>query len=233
MSAPFEGEQRRDLRPVGLKLLEGRVDRGVFVGWVLQLDDAERQSVDEQHDVGPPFMVVLEDGELIDGEPVVRARFVEVQHAHLGAANPTVCVGVLHSDAGDDHAMEVAVPGLQRRPGRAGQSVVGVVEGVVGYLGVEARESGSQAAVQNNLVVAGAFRGRRVGPDGWTVQDGPAERPEPVEGDSFDGRFRHECFGHGATPSSVVHADRCRVVNAHGRRFQSANSQLAGDKLWE
>ena len=178
-------------------------------------------------------MAVLDDGELVHGEPVVRVRFVEVQHAHLGAANPSVCVGVLHSDAGDDHPMEVAVPGLQRRPGRVGQSVVGVVEGVVGYVGVEAGERGSQAAVQNNLVVVGAFSGRRVGRDVRTVRDGPAERPSQSRATASTVDSDTDASVMVATPSSFVRPDRCRIVNAPVASSSPSTPQFARDKLWE
>jgi hypothetical protein len=47
------GQQRRDLGLVGLELLEGFPDVGLLVGGVLQLDDRQRQAVDEQDDVGP------------------------------------------------------------------------------------------------------------------------------------------------------------------------------------
>ena len=57
------------------------------VGGVLQLDDRERQAVDEQHDVGPPFMAVLDDGELVDRETVVAVRLLEVEHSNLTAAD--------------------------------------------------------------------------------------------------------------------------------------------------
>ena len=128
----IEREQRRDLRLVGLKLLEGRPDGRVLVGGVLQLDDPERQAVDEQHDVGAPFVLVLDDGELVDRKPVVAVRFAEVEHADLSAVNTAVRTGVLHRHAGNEHPMEVAVAGLQRRPGRAGQPPQGVFEGIVG-----------------------------------------------------------------------------------------------------
>ena len=65
-------------RLVGLELLEGRPDRGVLVGGVLQLDDRQRQAVDEQHHVRPARVLVLDDGELVDGQPVVVVRVVEV-----------------------------------------------------------------------------------------------------------------------------------------------------------
>ena len=52
-----EREERRDLGLVGLELLERRPDRRVLVRRVLQLDDGERQPVDEEDDVGPPVVL--------------------------------------------------------------------------------------------------------------------------------------------------------------------------------
>ncbi len=68
---------------------------------------------------------------------LVEGQFlVVVEHADLVAADPAGGISVLHGDAGDEHPMEVAVAGLQRRPGRAGQPAQRVVEGVVGRSGL-------------------------------------------------------------------------------------------------
>ena len=192
----IEDEQRRDLRLVGLKLLEGRPDRGILVDGVLQLHDGQRQPVDEQHDIEPALVSVLDHGELVDREPVVRVRFVEVQHANLSAANPAVRVDVLHGDAGDDHPMEVAVPGLQRHTGRAGQSAQGVIECVGGQVGIETGECGPQALAQHDRTVVGAFIGWRARRDIRAVGHGPAERCEPVERKRFDRRLRQRRIAH-------------------------------------
>jgi hypothetical protein len=47
----------RDLLLVGLNLVVGLPDVGVFVGRVLQLDQHQRQAVDEQDDVRPAGVV--------------------------------------------------------------------------------------------------------------------------------------------------------------------------------
>ncbi len=183
------------------------MDRGVLVGRVLQLDDGERQSVDEQHDVGSPLAPVLDDGELVDCEPVVSVRLVEVDHAHLSAANPAVRASMLHRHTGHEHPMEVAVAGLQCRAGRARQSVPGVVERVVGQVWIEAGERGPQPLRQHNLTVVGPLGARHVRGDVRAVGYGPVERRQPVEGDSFDGRFRYGRSGHGRG-SVRLHASR-------------------------
>ena len=230
-----EDEQRRDLRLVGLKLLERRPDRGVLVHGVLQLDDGQRQPVDEQHDVGPALVPALDHGELIDCEPVVPVRFVEVDHANLSAANPAVRVDVLHGDAGDKHAMEVAVSGLQRHTGRAGQSAQGVIECVGGQVGIEPAERGPQAQVQHDLAIVRAFGGRHALGDVRTVSDGPTERCQPVEPDGFDGRFRQR-FVCSRTRFLDRHAlpDRWKGALSVSRcRLACIHPQPSGDQLGE
>ena len=63
-----ESEQPGDVCLVGLQLLERRADRRVLIRWVLDLDDSQRQAVDEQHHIGPALVPVLHDSELVDRE---------------------------------------------------------------------------------------------------------------------------------------------------------------------
>ena len=83
-------EQRRNLRLVGLQLVEGAVDGGVLVAGILEFDHAQRQAVDEDHDVGPAVGLVLDDGVLVDGEPVVGVGVVEVDQSRLLAADGAI-----------------------------------------------------------------------------------------------------------------------------------------------
>jgi hypothetical protein len=60
---------RGNLRLVGLHLRVGVPDRRAFIARILQLDQAERQPVDENHDVpptiilpDPPQIIVVRDG---------------------------------------------------------------------------------------------------------------------------------------------------------------------------
>ena len=59
------------------------VQRGVFVAGVFQLDHAERQAVDEDHDVRPPVGLVLDHRELVDRQPVIGGGIVEIDQADL------------------------------------------------------------------------------------------------------------------------------------------------------
>ena len=139
-----EGEQRRDLRLVGLQLPVRRCDGGVLVGRVLELDDGQRQAIDEQHHVGAALAPVLHDGELVDREPVVGLPVVEVDHPGLRAPDRAAPVAVLHRHAVHRHAMKGAVAGHERRPFRTGELAPGVVEGFVRQVRVQPGERGPQ-----------------------------------------------------------------------------------------
>ena len=111
--------------------MPSRPDGGVDVGGVLQLDHPEWQPVHEQHHIGPPLDLVLHNGELVDGQPVVLGRIAEVDDSGLSAPDSPV-VAVLHGHAVDDHAMERPVAGLQRRPLGVSQPPNGVAERLAG-----------------------------------------------------------------------------------------------------
>ncbi len=78
-------KQARDLGLVRLKLLERGIDGGLRVGHVLELKDGEGKAVDEDDGVRAAFRLA-ENGELVDGEPVVVRGVVEVDQTDLLAA---------------------------------------------------------------------------------------------------------------------------------------------------
>ena len=84
----------------------------------LQLDDHQRQAVDEADQVGAAVVVGGADAgelQLADGEEVVRTwSVVEVDHAGPGGLPVSLGVSVLHGHAGADHPVELAVV-LHRR----------------------------------------------------------------------------------------------------------------------
>ena len=87
-------------------MLPGRPDGRLLVGGVLQFDHGKRQAVDEQHHVGSAMMVVLDDGELVYGQPVVVVWRVEVEHPRLRAGDRAVLAAVFHRDAVHQQAMD-------------------------------------------------------------------------------------------------------------------------------
>ena len=176
-----QGEQGGQLGLVGLKLLPRRPDGGVLVGRVLELDHAQRQAVDEQHDVRPAPVLVLGDGELVDGQPVVIGWGFEVYSLHLRAANGSIVSPVLHRHAVDQHPVEGAVAGLQGRALRSGQPAKRVVQRVGGQRRVETGERVKQPTLQDDLSEVVAFGVGCVGGDVGAVGHLPAEGGEPVE----------------------------------------------------
>ena len=75
------GEQGGEFGLVGLELLPSGPDRRVFVRRVLELDHAQRQTVDKLQDVGPAGVLMLRNGKLIDSQPVIVGRVLEIDRA--------------------------------------------------------------------------------------------------------------------------------------------------------
>ena len=191
------GEQRGQLRDVGLQLVERRPHGGAGVGRVLQLDHRQRQAVDEQHQVGPAGVAVFDHGELVDRRPGVGVGIIEVDHLRLRAADGAAGGPIFDRHAVHQQAMEGAVARCQGSPGRPRQLAKGVVERLLRQAGVEAAQSVAHGALEHHLRVAGAHpvrSGRHLRPAGHVV----AELPKPVERRILHHRFRQ----HRHRPSS-------------------------------
>jgi hypothetical protein len=113
-------------------LLVSGPDGGVFGDSVLELDESKREAVYEEHHVRPADVMVLGDGELVDGEPVVVFRIVEVQHAGLGAPERAVFAPELDRHTIYEHPVEGAVAGLNGRPFGPGELAEGILDGLFG-----------------------------------------------------------------------------------------------------
>jgi hypothetical protein len=153
------GEERRDFGFVGLELLEGRPDRGILVRRVFELYDRQRQAVDEEHDVRSAAMLVLRHGELVDRQPVVGGRVLEVQHPRLGAADLAVGRAVLHRHPVHQQAMHRTVARRQLRTLGPGKLAEGVVQRCGGKAAVELCERVAQALFQDDLPIVVALCG--------------------------------------------------------------------------
>ncbi len=156
--------QRRDLLLVGLELLERLLRRGGLVGRVLELDHDQRNAVDEQHDVRPAVVFALDDGVLIDREPVVAVGVREVDEPRLVVNDAAVSV-VLNVDAVGEHPVEVAVALDQARRVDAGHLPEGFVKSVSRDLPVDGRQGASETIGQQHLTVRGTLSGGLTGGD--------------------------------------------------------------------
>ena len=113
----------------------------------------QRQAVDEHHDVRPAVVLVLDDGELVDRQPVVVVGVVEVEHPRLRPADRAVGRAVLDRHAVHQQAVDGAVARHQRRPFGARELAEGVVERLGGQRRVELRERVAQPLRQHDLAV--------------------------------------------------------------------------------
>ena len=114
--------------------------------------------------------------------------------AHGPAGRP-----MLHRDAVDEHAMEGAVAGLQRRPLRASQPAQGVVQCVGGQVRVELGECVPQPPLQHHLPVVAAFRVRRIRRDVRPVGSPPADALQPRQSGLFN-----VCFGNDGHATTII-----------------------------
>lgn len=99
---------------IGLQLAESGLYGRFFAGWVLQLDDCQRQAVDEKNEVGPLLLLILNDRELVHREKIVVFRAVEINKpddfAPVEAVPPH-----RHLDPFGQQRMKGLIPGDQRR----------------------------------------------------------------------------------------------------------------------
>jgi hypothetical protein len=146
-------EQRGDLGLVGLELVEGRPDRGVLVGRVLELDHRQREPVHEEHHVRPAGVLPLAHGELVDGKPVVVAGRLEVEYARLRPGDRAVGAAILHRDAVSQHAVHGAIALHQRRRFGPHELAVGVFQRLGRQIRVETDQRLTQAALQHHIAV--------------------------------------------------------------------------------
>lgn len=61
-----------------MKLLEGRLDRGVFINRILQFNDSQRQAIDKQDYVRALVDVVLDHRELVDHQKIIVLGILEI-----------------------------------------------------------------------------------------------------------------------------------------------------------
>ena len=182
-------EQGRQFSLVGLALLPCRPDGGFLVSRVLQLQQHQRQAVDEEHYVRPSIALIFDNGELIYHKPVVVGRSDEVDDARLSSGDVSVLVPVLHRHTIHQMSMYKAVTRLKCRRFRVGQFSEGIIE-CFGWQGrVKAGKGAAQALLQHHLSVVPSFGSRLAGGDVEAVPDGIAEAVQPGECGFLDDGF--------------------------------------------
>ncbi len=143
-------EQIGDFLLVGLQLCVGGLDGGLLVGGVLEFDDDQRQTIDEQQHVRAAGLfqrpvrigqrALFLDAELVDGQPVVGAGAVEVQHASVDVDRAPVLL-IADRDAIHQQPIQAVVVDDEIGTFRADKLADGVIQGLTGQGRVELCQS--------------------------------------------------------------------------------------------
>lgn len=182
--------KRSDLRLIGLQLVESTVECGILVAGVLQFNDAQRESIDEDHYVGATIGPVLNHGELVYGEPVVGVGIVEVDEVCLFAANRAVCAPNLNRHPLDHVTVEPAV--LLDKGWGFGLSKFreDFRTGLCGKGWVEFGDCGADTLDKEHITVASALRLPAIWADVEAVGGRVTQFFQPSEGGFFDMAWR-------------------------------------------
>jgi len=87
---------------IELAVIEGAVQRGVFVARILELYHAKWNAIDEKHDVRPAVGLVLDKDELVHGKPIVGVEVFKSDKPRVVAADGAVGMEEVHG--GDEVA---------------------------------------------------------------------------------------------------------------------------------
>ena len=188
-------EQRRDLRLVGLQLVEGRTQRCGLGPRFLHLDHRDRQAVQEHHHIRAAVMAVFDHGELGNGQPVVLV-LLRIHQSHRIAADRAIRSPVFHRHTFHHGAMQAAVFLDQRGAVAGDHPPQGIFARILGNLRVQPGNGRAQAPGKDGVGTGRAFRAAAIGAGNRVIQAGIAQCPKMIEKDGFDFGFREG--GHGS-----------------------------------
>ena len=103
-------------------------------------------------------MLPLGHSELIDGEPVVVVRFIEVEYLRLRPCDRAIFAPILHRYAVHQHPVHRAVALQERRCIGARDPPVGVFQPFGRKITIETGQCLAQAAFQHHIAVVGSLR---------------------------------------------------------------------------
>jgi len=166
----IEGEEGGDLFLVGLKLVEGRPDRGLFVSGIFELNDSQRDPVHEDHDIGPPVVVALHDGQLVDHHPVVVVEIGKVEKPGRIGDDP-IPGAIFDGNPFHKKAVEGVVSLNQGGGVDPGELPEGFLQRFRRKVGIETGKSGVNTGRKERIGVGGAFGLRGFRGDLRTMED--------------------------------------------------------------
>ncbi len=197
---------------------------------VLQLDEEERDAVDEAQDVGPAAVGVARDPQLAHDQEAVVGRLPEVEDAQ-----PQVLCRAIRPLHGHRHAVPVVVVllavDLDQRLDRAGldDEAHRLIVRVGRQAGIEFLQRGAQLAGQHRLALAAPAQGA-VGAEHFVivrVDRVPAEDVAEVVG---GGDLHQAILGHGAahvtiSPLIRIRSFCCLTDQPKGRRIGPSSAK--------
>ena len=191
---------------VAVELLDGLGFPAVAFRGALALDDRERQSVDEDGDVGDDVFLRPEHPVLAGDDPLVVVRVVEVEESD-GVALASIAAVLFQRDAVGEGGVEPLVGLGETGRWDLGDRLDGRDDVGLGEPGVQALEGGGEAAGEDGFLEGRAFLfqvfGREVG-----VAEGFQEFDRGVLGEvefvPAGGLGGHSASGSGVTRSSPV-----------------------------
>ena len=133
------GQQVGDFVFVSLQLRVSLPHIGRFIRRVLQLDDRQRQAIDEDHDVGPASLLGSRHAELVDDQQVVIVRVLEVDD--LSVDRFLAIVGaVFDFDAVGVESMQCSVVLFQAGMIGIGDDVHDIIDGGLRKIRIQSKE---------------------------------------------------------------------------------------------
>ena len=185
-------EQVGDIVLVGLQLVVGRPDAGLFRGGVFQLQHRDGQAVDETHQVGPARLLAALHGELVDHQKAVALGLLEVDQAQAVAPLDALGIGDIDRDAVDQRFVHGAVALDQRGVVGLDHCMGGFVQRTGRHAWVQPGQRVGQFLPQHHLPPVGAGRGVAVGSDVGPAPEVPAGVLQPGDGLLLDVVFGHD-----------------------------------------
>ncbi len=180
----------RNLLLVGLDLVECLDQIRMHIRRVLQLQQHQRQAVDEQNDVRPPGMFWPLDTELIDRQPLVGSRVRPVDQPHEIAARLAILL-VLHRHTADQQPVEQAIGGKLNWQAEIDHLLECILTRRQRQQRVEPCDGRAQAHGQDHIAIALTLGVVAVVGDVRAIQVAIANLCQPAECFLFQLIFRH------------------------------------------
>ena len=167
-------------------------------------------------------MLALDDGELVNRQPVVVRGVLVVEDGDLRSTHGAPSGPVLDRHTVHQHPVERTVPGFQSGAFRLGQLAECVLHGFCGQGRVLPLQGVAQPLFQNDFGVVRSLRVRRVRGNVRTVGHLPPEAPQPFECGVFDLRL-------GEGRRDTCHVADSTTFSASGTRISPEMSLGSND----